>query len=263
MGRAFVRCFRYVLLFAATLAALHAESFRLYLKDGTWQQVREYQKLDDRVRYYSVERSDWEELPLELIDFSKTEAERKQRVEQERKSAAATDEEEKFERGQEHLVSLIPQGPGAYYLEGETALALKQAEPKIVTDKRRAVLKALSPMPVVSGKATIEIDGVQSRFPLKDDRPAFWFRLANYERFGIVKCTPKKESRVVETWQIEQVTKEVYTDRKLVEIFRQQVGEGLYKIWPQEPLAPGEYAVVEFTEGARNTQVWDFRIEKK
>ena len=33
---------------------------------------------------------------------------------------------------------------------------------------------------------------------------------------------------------------------------------GLYKIWPAKPLEPGEYAVIEFSEGKLNVQVWDF-----
>src|SRR5450755_430694 len=41
---------------------------KLILKDGTFQMVREYQRQDDSVRYYSVERSAWEEIPAELVD---------------------------------------------------------------------------------------------------------------------------------------------------------------------------------------------------
>ena len=41
-------------------------------------------------------------------------------------------------------------------------------------------------------------------------------------------------------------------------VFSRQMGPNLYKIWPTEPLKPGEYAVVEFTAGQQNIQVWDF-----
>ena len=43
-----------------------------------------------------------------------------------------------------------------------------------------------------------------------------------------------------------------------VETYRQQVEDGLYKIWPIKPIPAGEYAVVEFTEGKMNIQIWDF-----
>jgi hypothetical protein len=47
-----------------------------------------------------------------------------------------------------------------------------------------------------------------------------------------------------------------------IDILRQQLtSDQLYKIWPKQPLGPGEYAVVEFTSGKMNMQVWDFAIQ--
>ena len=252
------------LILAAVLLPLLllGDNFRLYLMDGTWHQVSEYKVEADRVRYYSIERSDWEEIPASLVDLKKTEAERHVVLETVKKSAAADDAEEKFEREQARLLSLIPMNAGVYYQDGEKVLTVKQAESKIVTSKKRAILKAMSPVPLIAGKATIELDGEHSSFVVHDSRPTFWFRLLAYERFGILRCQPKKDVRVVEKWNIVPVTNEVISDRENLEIFRQQVGNELYKIWPQEPLPPGEYAVIQFSEGERNTQVWDFRVEK-
>ena len=42
---------------------------------------------------------------------------------------------------------------------------------------------------------------------------------------------------------------------------RKEMDGGLYKIWPKEKLPPGQYAVIEFTDGKMNMQVWDFAIK--
>src|SRR6266478_2737275 len=45
---------------------------KLVLADGTFQIVREYSVQGDRVRYWSVERSAWEEIPTTLVNWDAT-----------------------------------------------------------------------------------------------------------------------------------------------------------------------------------------------
>src|SRR5207248_3951702 len=103
-----------VLLFFAVAAI--AANVHLYLKDGTYQIVREYSIQEDRVHYYSIERSDWEDIPLSLVDLKRTESEaaaHKTAIEEESKVIAA---EEKVEREIQDEVIKIPRDPGVYQL---------------------------------------------------------------------------------------------------------------------------------------------------
>lgn len=255
---------RYLLALFALAVAAWAANQKLYMTDGSYQVVREYKVEGDRVRFYSVERGEWEEIPKELVDLGRTEKEFKQRQAEFDKSAKIFAEEEKAARDLEKEVMRIPQNPGVYWLEGEQAKPLKQAESSVRTSKGRSVLSRISPVPMVSGKATVEIPNAHSLQIFTNAEPEFYIQLAQAERFGIVKLMPKGAARVVEEITTEPVSKETFEERYPIEIFqRQMTPDGLYKIWPKQPLPPGEYAVVEFAEGKINIQVWDFAIKTK
>jgi hypothetical protein len=253
MFRIFVIC---ILLALAAQAA----TVRLYLKDGTYHMVREYEKQTDRVRYYSTERGEWEEIPLDLVDLKRTEQEMASNEAERKEEAAISDAEEKAERAQRREIERIPMETGVFIVDGEKVTVLKQAESKVVNNKRRSILKAMSPIPIISGKSTVELDGLKAPLILTAERPEFYIRLAAEERFQIVRLAPTKATRIVQKWDIVPVTKEIIETTDVIESFRQQLADGLYKIWPTKPVSPGEYAVVEYTEGKGNIQVWDFTI---
>ena len=85
-----------VLLAALPLAA----DLKLYLKEGGFHVVREFEIKPDRVRFYSTERADWEEMPLDLVDLKKTEAEQKRRATSEAEQKKADTTEREAERAQ-------------------------------------------------------------------------------------------------------------------------------------------------------------------
>lgn len=244
--------------------ALWADNFRLYLKDGTWHMVREYQKLEDRVRYYSTERSDWEELPLDMVDLKKTEAERASRLEDEKRQAAVDDEEEKFDREVKREISRVPENPGVYFVDGSEMAEIKRAELKSKTDKKRTALRIIVPVPVVAGKASLELAGENAAVTVPDNRPNLYFRIDSTQRFTIVRLRPKKGVRVVAVMQVEPMTKMAFFDMDKVDVFRQQLRDNLYKVWPTKPLEAGEYALVQYSEGesadSGDILVWDFRV---
>jgi hypothetical protein len=69
---------------------------------------------------------------------------------------------------------------------------------------------------------------------------------------------------VIEDLTFISATKEVEEQLDPIEIVQQELAPGgLYKIWAKDSLRPGEYAVVEYTLGKLNIQVWDFAIKAK
>ncbi len=250
-----------ILLSLLLALSAFAATARLYLKDGTYQIVREYKVENDRVRYYSTERGEWEEIPLDMVDLKRTEGEVKDREAALKADTQALEAEDKAERAERAEIARVPEQAGVYLIEGANLRTLKAAETKVVTNKGRSVLKVLSPVPIVAGKATVELDGVSSPNPVSTSQPEFYFRMANQERFSLVRLTPKKNARIVQKWSIIPVTKEIVEEQDEVGTFKRQLGEGLYKIWPIKPLNAGEYAVVEYTEGKGNVQVWDFSCQ--
>jgi len=245
-------------------AAAWAVNVKLYLKDGTYQIVREYKVESDRVRYYTVERSEWEEIPLDMVDLKRTETEAAARKAELEKDAKALSEEDAAERAVVKEAMRIPEAPGVYWIDGNQTKAIKVAESVVHTNKRREVLKVLSPIPAVSGKATLEIDGVHSQNVFTNPEQELYIQLSDLERFGMVKLTPKSAVRIVENLTIQPITRQVDEEPELVDTFQQQLdnnGNGLYKIWPKEKLPPGEYAVIEYTPGKLVAQIWDFAIK--
>ena len=123
-----------LLLLAAQPAAADV---KLYLKEGGHHAVREFEVKGDRVRFYSTERGDWEEMPLELIDLKKTQAEQRRLsvyAEEQKKGDTA---ERDAERAQRRELARIPEDAGVYWIDGANVIALQASDVKVVGDKRR------------------------------------------------------------------------------------------------------------------------------
>jgi hypothetical protein len=253
---------KYLLALWILAATAWAANLKLYMKDGTWHVVREYKVESDRVRYYSTERSEWEEIPLDLVDLKRTKSEAEERQAALEKDAKVISEEEKVERELQKTVMRIPQNPGVYWMDGKDTKTIKAAEATVHTNKGRSILAKMSPIPMVSGKGTLELQGTHSQNVFTNPEQEFYIQLSETERFGIAKLTPKGAVRIVENLTFVPISKETVEEPTMVEVFRQQLTpDGLYKIWAKDPLEAGEYAVVEYTENKMNMQVFDFAIK--
>ncbi len=247
-----------LLLFFVSACLAFSPTFKLYLKDGDYHMVREYQVLDDRVRYFSTERGDWEEIPKELVDLDKTKREIAKIEQAAQEKSVLENAEEKAIRAERKELSRVPADAGAYFVEGGQVKAVPLADWKVDTSNKRHLLQMITPIPIVAGKATVLIKGEHSSFAVDSPEPEFYIRLDQREDFGFIRLTPKKGQRIVENISMVPVTKENIEEQKEVETYQREMQPGLFKIWPAKPLEAGEYALVQYTKGELDLRVWDF-----
>jgi hypothetical protein len=167
-----------------------ASNHRLILKDGSYQLVRKYEIVGDRVRYISVERSgDWEELPYDLVDWEATRKWERDHTTDEQspamKEAADIDKEEAAERDEQK--ARRPEVAKGLELPDEDsvfALDTFQGTPELVelmpselgvNAKSRHGLETLNPM--AGAKASLELEGTHAKVHLHVNDPAIYLSL--------------------------------------------------------------------------------------
>jgi hypothetical protein len=169
-----------------------AKNHRLILKDGTYQLVRQYTISGDRVRYLSLERGDWEELPTDLVDWEATrkwERDHATPTGEEpspaMKEASDIDKEEADERTlQKARMPEVATGLELPDEEGVFALDNFQGTPELVeltpvdlnmNAKAKHGVSTLNPL--AASKASLELAGEHAKVRLHVNDPAIYLSL--------------------------------------------------------------------------------------
>jgi hypothetical protein len=170
-----------------------ATNHRLILKDGSYQLVRKYEIVGDRVRYVSLERGgDWEELPENLVDWEATRkwerdhaAETVEAPSPAMKEAEDLDREETAERDEQKArMPEIAKGLELPNEDGVFALDTFQNTPELVellpnelsaNAKTKHGLSTLNPL--AGAKASLELDGAHAKVHLHVNDPAIYLSL--------------------------------------------------------------------------------------
>ncbi len=166
-------------------------NLRLILKDGSYQLVRDYQIVGDRVRYLSQERGEWEELPRDLVDWDATNKWAKDHAELAEgsspamKEAAAIDAEESQERNDNRARMPqvapgveLPDEEGVFVLDtfrGTPELVELKATDLSLNTKNHKGIEVLNPL--AGQRASLELEGANARVHLHVDDPVIYLSL--------------------------------------------------------------------------------------
>ena len=171
-----------------------ASNHRLILKDGSYQIVRKYEIVGDRVRYLSLERGgDWEELPESLVDWDATRKWERDHAEQiaandaspAMAEAEGIDKEEAAERAEEaaRMPEVakgleLPDQDSVFVLDtyqGTPALVELAPNQLAVDAKTHHGLSTLNPL--AGQRASIELPGSHAKVHLHVNDPSIFVSL--------------------------------------------------------------------------------------
>jgi hypothetical protein len=244
---------------------------KLVLADGTFQIVREYSVQGDRVRYWSVERSAWEEIPTSLVNWDathKAEAEQsKQDAELKAKIRATQISEMAKEIDVDRSLEIkpgvfLPDAVGFYSLEDKQIYEMKQSLAVTKISKGREVERILSGVPLIPRKMSLQISDAHAALRLVTAEPEFFMRPADQRepRFRLLRVQVKGDRRIVENISI-QITGEQSHHADDLDFQTWTPARGVFRYTVNQRLEPGEYAFVEMTGEDVNSYVWDFGID--
>ena len=261
---------------------------KLMLKDGTFQLVRSYERKGDRVRYYSVERGAWEEIPAALVDWdatAKTEAAEKSEEEAFASKVHTQEEANRIDTVMDVDASLqvapgvfLPPGEGMFIIEGKHVTLLEQAGAEIRADKKQFFKQVLVPVPIVPGKRNVDSPGSHAKIRITSSNVEFYLREAppdtvrsspieKSSRSGesgpeveLVRATVKGNKRLLESIK-SFFGEQMEETRKTMSLQRWEIAPTVYRFTLGEPLPPGEYALAEILPDGMNLFVWDFGVD--
>ena len=244
---------------------------KLMLKDGSFQLVREYAVDGDRVRYYSLDRSQWEEIPADLVDWDAT---GKAATQEEQRDAAIVAKVHNQEAGRlaEPLdidASLevapkifLPPGVGLFAFDGKAVLSVPQAETASKLSKGHFVEQVMVPVPIIPTRHNVSIHGLHAKLRLQTDQPEFYMRTADARtpEMQLIRAKAHGENRQIE--KVDELFGMQRSAGDTISIQRWEIARGVYRFTLSKPLPPGEYALAEMVgDEGTSLYVWDFGVD--
>lgn len=257
---------------------------RLIMKDGSYQAATKWEVAGQRVRYYSAERYDWEEIPKDMVDWDATDKYNNERAGQRDETIK---EIAKADEADEREAPLIVPGlrlpnTGGVFLQDEfnkqpELVELIQNGGELNKHTGRNILRAAVNPLALSSTQTIELKGEHARVQSHLGQPTIYLNIDTSDnsqpvltqktsekapqpnQYGIVRVENKKDTRIVGKLNVAMYGK-VSQKESWIPVTTSTLGDWV-KLTPSQPLPPGEYAVVELLDKKQiNLFVWDFGV---
>jgi hypothetical protein len=245
---------------------------KLMLKDGTFQLVREYHVDGDRVRYYSIDQMDWEEIPESMVDWDATrkvemddgkrnlELIAKARETDKARHAEVLDVDASIEVAPKVF---LPAGAGMFEFDGKAVYPMAAADPNITFSMAQKLKQVLVPIPVVPTRHAVSLDGPHARFRLHSTTVEFYMRTADGHEpnLDLIRAKVHGGKRTLENLdQIENQTQA--TGRITLLMQRWEIAHGVYRFTLEQSIDPGEYALAETVyQPTATVFLWDFGVD--
>ena len=234
--------------------------------------VSQYQVIGDRVRFYSVERSDWEEIPTSLVDWAATRKAAQQVSERDKQAIALAHSVDLEEHPGRLDVNaglglppgmLLPSGDGLFAYNGHSIVKIKEDLAKSRLDKGRFIAKLISPVPVVPTRYTIFLAGKRAKARIADSEPVFYYRSTGgtVPQFQLMRASVKGKNR--EFAYLDEYMGQKQTDAHEIPVNIQPVFPDTYRMIASEDLSPGEYVLAQMLPSSKTVDlyVWDFGVD--
>ncbi len=245
---------------------------KLMLTDGSFQLVREYKVEGDRVRYYSLDSSQWEQIPASMVDWDAT---KKIEAEEAKSDAALVAKVHKQEAARLAVpldidASLevapgifLPPGDHLFVFDGKTVLPLPQAETDSKLSIGHMIAQVMVPIPIVPTRHSISIAGAHAKFRITEGRLEFYIRVpSGHPDLVLIHAKVHGDSRHLEN--LDQMFGLQDEKRDSVPMQSWDIAGGVYRFTLGQELTSGEYAIAQMVQDQGDSlYVWDFGVDKK
>ena len=241
------------------------------MKDGTVQAVSNYQIEGNRVRYFSVDRSEWEEIPASLVDWPATQKAAADEAKTDEALTAkikASEEAAKIapvdvDASLEVVPGVfLPPGDGFFLLDGNSIVPMKQSAALTKNSKSHVLERVVVPIPVIPLRTSVDLPGPHASFRITNRSPEFYFRTADQGQPQVELIHARVQGKKRHIENIDSLFGQQEHKGKTISMEQWQVAKGVYRFTLGQALAPGEYALAQFSpqEGI-DLLLWDFGVD--